>query len=68
MNNIKHLIDKIVEIICIILLSAMTLLVTYQVIVRYFFNAPSTFSEVLSKYLFVWLVMLKLYQHHRYLY
>lgn len=58
MNNIKHLIDKIVEIICIILLSAMTLLVTYQVIVRYFFNAPSTFSEVLSKYLFVWLVML----------
>ena len=58
MKNLKHFIDRSVEIICIFLLAAMTLLVTYQVIMRYCFNSPSTFSEVLAKYLFVWLVMI----------
>jgi TRAP-type C4-dicarboxylate transport system permease small subunit len=35
----------------------MTLLVTYQVIVRYFFNSPNAYTEVISKYMFVWLIM-----------
>ncbi|GLT15325.1 TRAP transporter small permease [Vibrio algivorus] len=35
----------------------MTILVTYQVIVRYIFNSPSAFSEVLSRYLFIWLIL-----------
>ncbi|MHB8127647.1 MAG: TRAP transporter small permease [Mobilitalea sp.] len=57
MDSIKRIFDKILEWACVILLSLMTLLVTYQVIVRYFFNSPNAYTEVLSKYMFVWLIM-----------
>lgn len=57
MTAIKKVIDKAVEWVCIFILGFMTVLVTYQVITRYFFNAPSAISEVLAKYLFVWLVL-----------
>lgn len=36
----------------------MTILVTYQVITRYLFNDPSAVSEVLSRYLFIWLILI----------
>lgn len=58
MSTAKKYVDKVVEWLCILLLGIMTVLVTYQVITRYFFNAPSAISEVLAKYLFVWLVLL----------
>jgi TRAP-type C4-dicarboxylate transport system permease small subunit len=57
MEAIKRVFDKMLEWICVILLSLMTILVTYQVIVRYFFNNPNAYTEVLSKYMFVWLIM-----------
>jgi TRAP-type C4-dicarboxylate transport system permease small subunit len=57
MESIKRVFDKMLEWICVILLSLMTILVTYQVIVRYFFNNPNAYTEVLSKYMFVWLIM-----------
>jgi TRAP-type C4-dicarboxylate transport system permease small subunit len=37
--------------------SAMSILVLYQVITRYIFNAPSNISEVVARSLFVWLTM-----------
>lgn len=55
--HMRNWINKIVAVICMFALSAMTILITYQVIVRYFFNSPSAVSEVLAKYLFVWLVL-----------
>lgn len=58
MATIKKVVDRFVEWFCIFLLAAMTCLVTYQVVVRYFFDAPCTFSEALSKYMFIWLVMI----------
>lgn len=58
MATIRKVVDKFAEWFCIFLLAAMTCLVTYQVVVRYFFDAPCTFSEALSKYLFIWLVMI----------
>ncbi len=58
MTAIKKVIDRAVEWVCIFLLGIMTVLVTYQVVTRYFFNAPSAISEVLAKYLFVWLIMI----------
>ncbi|MEM1484841.1 TRAP transporter small permease [Oscillospiraceae bacterium PP1C4] len=57
MDLFKKKLDKLAEWMCISLMGIMTLLVTYQVVVRYFFNSPSAFSEALSKYLFVWLVL-----------
>lgn len=57
MDSIKKLLDTILAWICVILLSLMTIFVTYQVIVRYFFNSPNAYTEVLSKYMFVWMIM-----------
>ncbi|MGY0393688.1 TRAP transporter small permease [Fusobacterium sp. SYSU M8D902] len=57
MECIKNILDKIIEIFCIVILGVMTLLVTWQVITRYFFNNPSVVTEQTSQYLFVWLVM-----------
>ena len=57
MEKIKSILDKIIEKFCIIIMGVMTLLVTWQVITRYFFNNPSIVTEQTSQYLFVWLVM-----------
>jgi TRAP-type C4-dicarboxylate transport system permease small subunit len=42
--------------ICIILMSAMTLLVFVQVIMRYVFQNSLSWSEELARYLFIWLI------------
>lgn len=58
MKTIKNIIDKIIEVFAIIALSLMVILITYQVITRYFFDKPSVYSEVLAKYIFIWLVLI----------
>lgn len=58
MRIMRRIIDKTIEFICIFLIGTMTVLVTWQVITRYFFKSPSAVSEQLSKYMFVWLVLL----------
>lgn len=58
MNKLKNLVDKVIEAFAIITLSFMVILITYQVITRYFFSNPSVYSEVLAKYLFIWLVLI----------
>lgn len=55
--SIKKLVDRILEGICILIVATMTILITYQVVSRYVFNSPSAVSEVLSRYLFVWLIL-----------
>ncbi len=55
---IKRIVDKFVEILCIILLFIMTVLVTYQVVTRFVFSNPSAISELTAQYLFVWMVMI----------
>jgi TRAP-type C4-dicarboxylate transport system permease small subunit len=57
LGTIKSVIDKITEIICVIILAVMTCLVTYQVFARYVLNSPSAITEALSQYLFVWMIM-----------
>lgn len=57
MEKAKKFLDRILEWICVILLGLMTVLVTYQVIVRYFFNNPNAYTETISKYAFVWMVL-----------
>ncbi|AOY77646.1 TRAP transporter small permease [Clostridium formicaceticum] len=58
MQTIRKFVDKIIELICITFVGAMTALVTWQVVTRYFFKNPSVITEQLSKYMFVWLVLL----------
>lgn len=40
LTKVKNVIDKIFEIISTIILGVMTILVVYQVVTRYVFNAP----------------------------
>ncbi|SDH85793.1 TRAP-type C4-dicarboxylate transport system, small permease component [Vibrio xiamenensis] len=56
--TLKKWVDKLVAGVCISIVAAMTILVTYQVVVRYLFNSPSAVSEVLSRYLFIWLILI----------
>lgn len=57
MEAIKRVLDKVLSIFCIFLMGAITILVTYQVVVRYFFNSPNPYTEVLAKYGFVWMIL-----------
>ncbi len=57
LNAIKAVLDKILGILGTISLTVMTILVVYQVVVRYFFRSPSSVAGPVSQYLFVWMIM-----------
>lgn len=52
------MINKVTEWLSVVILAIMTLLVTWQVITRFVFKSPSSITESLAKYLFVWLVLI----------
>ena len=58
MNKFRNILDKTLELICMVLLSFMVILATWQVITRYVLNNPSTVSEDLLIYSFVWMALL----------
>lgn len=58
MKKIRSVMDKALAAICALLLAFMTVLATYQVITRYVFKAPSTMSEDMLSYSFVWVSLL----------
>ena len=58
MKKLKQMIDKAVEWFSIAMVIVMVLLVLWQIIARYLLNSPSSFSEALTRYLFVWLVLI----------
>lgn len=57
MNKLKGIMDQVLKIICAVMFSFMTILAVYQVVTRYVFNNPSSFSEELLTYSFAWLSM-----------
>lgn len=58
MKKIKNILDRFLSFVCIVDFIAMVCLTTYQVVVRYVFRSPSSISEVLTRYCFVWLILL----------
>lgn len=58
MKTCKLLLDKILKFLCVVIFIAMVCFTTYQVVVRYVFNSPSSISETVTRYLFVWLIIL----------
>lgn len=54
MSIIKWLDENLERMILTILLASMTLLMGYQIIMRYIFNNSLSWSEELTKYMFVW--------------
>ncbi|GEK34814.1 TRAP transporter small permease [Kurthia sibirica] len=57
MEIAKKSLDKILEYVCISLFGALVILVTWQVVTRFILNNPSSITEELAKYCFVWLVL-----------
>jgi TRAP-type C4-dicarboxylate transport system permease small subunit len=57
MKTLRKGLDKVLELVCVVIFIAMVCLTTYQVAVRYFANSPSSISETLTRYLFVWLIL-----------
>lgn len=58
MNKLRTILDKILTAFSAFLLAFMTVLVTWQVITRFLLHSPSTITEALAKYLFLWLIMI----------
>lgn len=58
MDKAKKVLDQVSEKLSILILAIMVVLVTWQVVARYIFQSPIPWSEQLSKYLFVWLVLI----------
>ncbi len=58
MNNLAQLTKKLIEVLCVVIMSVMSLMVFINVVLRYLANSSLTSSEELSRYLFVWLTFL----------
>ncbi|CED93407.1 TRAP-type C4-dicarboxylate transport system, small permease component, predicted n-acetylneuraminate transporter [Romboutsia ilealis] len=58
METLRKGLDKVLEFICCTLLALMTILVTWQVVSRYVLNNPSTITEELVLFSFVWMGLL----------
>lgn len=58
MKAFRKVLDKVLSSVCAILFAIMTALTTYQVLTRYLFKAPSTWSEELVGYMFAWMALL----------
>ena len=53
--TIRKVMNTAIKFICIALFAFMVLIGTYQILVRYIFNSPSTVSEELLTYSFTWM-------------
>ena len=58
MEKLRNALNKVLNLLAGLSMTVMVVLTTYQVIARYVFNAPSTWSEELVGYLFGWSTML----------
>ncbi|MCR5084273.1 MAG: TRAP transporter small permease [Succinivibrionaceae bacterium] len=58
MQAIRQLLDRCLVAICVFIFMMMTVVGTYQIVTRYFFNSPSTISEEIITYSFTWLSLL----------
>ena len=58
MEKIRNTLNKVLSFLAGLSMTVMVVLTTYQVIARYVFNSPSTWSEELVGYLFGWSTML----------
>lgn len=58
MKTLRNIMNKVLGIACILIFAVMVVIGTYQILVRYLFNSPSTVSEELLTYSFTWMALL----------
>lgn len=57
-QQLRHYMNKLLLIFIVFLFALMVAVGTYQILVRYLFNSPSTISEELLTYAFAWMSLL----------
>lgn len=57
-ERIRRTVNQVLGGVNVFLFACMTVVGTYQILVRYLFNRPSTVSEELLTYLFTWMALL----------
>lgn len=57
-EKMKNQIDKVIATSLVFLMGLMVVNVTWQVLSRYIFQSPSSFTDELSRYMLIWLGML----------
>lgn len=58
LKTLRKGMDRILSSVCFVIFALMVCIGTYQIVVRYFFNSPSTVSEELLTYSFTWMALL----------
>lgn len=58
LHKVRNGLMKVLGLFIIFLFAMMTIIGTYQIVTRYFFNRPSTVSEELLTYSFTWMALL----------
>lgn len=58
MKALAQLVGKALEVLAVVILSAMSILVFLNVVLRYGFNSSINVSEEISRFMFVWLTFL----------
>ncbi|MFC0309319.1 TRAP transporter small permease [Gallibacterium trehalosifermentans] len=54
MEKFINVINKILSIMCVILCSVLVCCVIWQVLSRYLLNTPSTYTDEMARFLFIW--------------
>ncbi|AYV23546.1 MULTISPECIES: TRAP transporter small permease [Vibrio] len=54
MNKLITIMNKVLSLFCISLSSVLVVCVSWQVFSRYVLNAPSTFTDEVARFLFIW--------------
>lgn len=58
MQQLRHVLDRVLAGLVVFLFAFMVVVGTYQILVRYLLNSPSTVSEELLTYAFAWMSLL----------
>jgi TRAP-type C4-dicarboxylate transport system permease small subunit len=58
MHNITRILDAILKQVLIILMTALVAAVSWQVVSRYVFSAPSSWTEEVARFLLIWIGVL----------
>lgn len=58
MKKVIYILNNIERYVCIFLISAMLILIAYQVFLRFVMNSPNTWSEELARYLHIYLIFI----------
>ncbi len=58
MHKIIHGIQQVIAVICIVLMAAIVLDVTWQVVTRFILQNPSSYTEELAGFLLIWIGLL----------